>query len=99
MIQNVNKKTKEELLNEFNQQPSHNTLRGEQYTAAIIVKSISDIQESAESMKKSVDKFRSSVEVIGKSSDRLSKKIFWLNMVLALATLVGAIATVILIFK
>jgi hypothetical protein len=33
------------------------------------------------------------------SSDRLGVKVFWLNIVLALATLVGAIATVVIAIK
>ncbi len=99
MIRGVNEKTKEQLLEEFAQHTSHNTLEGEQYTAAIIVKSAADIGTSANEIKKSVDEFRTSVVEIGKSSDRLSRRVFWLNVVLTVATLVGAIATVALIFK
>lgn len=100
MISNVNRKTKEELLEEFAQgEHSHNTLRGEQYMAAVIVKSAVDLQESAREVKKSVDEFRESVENIGKSSDKLSRKVFWLDVILATATAVGAIATAVLVFK
>jgi|SRR3989344_1528771 len=99
MISDVNNKTKEELLEEFSRHTSHNTLEGEQYTAAIIVKSSSDIQSSAQEIKEAVDQFKVVAESIGKSSDKLSGKLFWLNVVLASATLIGAIATVILAFK
>jgi len=99
MISNVNKKTKEDLLEEFSNHTSHNTLEGEQYTAAIIVKSSADIQLSAKEIKEAVDRFKIVVENVGKSSDKLSGKLFWLNVVLAFATLIGAIATLVLAFK
>lgn len=99
MIRGVNEKTKEQLLEEFSQHTSHNTLEGEQYTAAIIVKSAADIGTSADEIKQSVDQFRASVEKIGDSSDRLSRRLYWLNLILTFATVVGAIATVALIFK
>ena len=43
MIKGVNEKTREQLLEEFAQHTSHDTLEGEQYTAAIIVKSAADM--------------------------------------------------------
>lgn len=99
MIADINKKSKEELLEEFANRNYHNTLEGEQYMAAMIVKSSTDIQISAKEIKEAVDKFKEVAENTGKSSDNLSKKVFWLNIVLAGATLIGAIATVILAFK
>ena len=99
MINDVNKKTKEQLLEEFAQRTSHNTLEGEQYTAAIIVKSAADIGTSADKIKKSLDEFRGSVEKVGESSDRLSRRVYWLNIVLTIFTVVSAIAGVVLIFK
>lgn len=92
MIHQVNSKTKEQLLEEFSQKGSHNTLEGEQYTAAIIVKSAADIEAA-------VENFKVAVEKIGESSDTLSKKLLWLNIVLTVATAVGAVATAILAFK
>ena len=44
-------------------------------------------------------KLHSSVIAGTESSDKLGKKIFWLNIVLAFATTVGAIATVVIAFK
>lgn len=40
------------------------------------------------------EKLNTSILASSESSDKLGKKIFWLNIVLALATSVGAIATV-----
>ncbi len=99
MINNVGSKTKEQLLEEFSGHTSHNTLEGEQYTAAIIVKSSADIQSAASEIRESVDQFRAVAENIGESSDRLSKKLLWLNIVLMCATVIGAVATAILAFK
>ena len=42
----------------------------------------------------SLDEFRKSMVTIGESSDQLSTKVFWLNVVLAVATLIGTVATV-----
>ncbi len=99
MINNVNEKTKEQLLEEFSKHTSHNTLEGEQYSAAIIVKSAADMESSAKEIKQAVDEFKGAVEQIGSSSDQLSKKLLWLNIVLTAATAIGAIATAILVFK
>jgi len=85
-MNNVDKKSKEDLLKEFLAVSSHNTLRGEQYAAAIMVKSVSDIQGS-------ISEFNRTVKSIGESSDALSNKLFWLNLILVAATILGAIAT------
>lgn len=113
MISNVNQKTKEQLLEEFSRQTSHNTLEGEQYTAAIIVKSAADIETSAKDVGQRITNFLGVVNEINISlgelknviktsndnSERLSNKLLWLNRVLTIATVVGAIATAILAFK
>jgi len=99
MINNVGKKTKEELIEEFAGKNTHNTLAGEQYSAAIIVKSASDIESSAEKIKQAVDQFKEVARDNSRSSDKLSKLLFWLNVVLTAATVVGAIATVLLALK
>lgn len=113
MISDVNKKTKEELLEEFSRHTSHNTLEGEQYTAAIIVKSASDIERSAKDVGErvtilaqvaneiniSLSELKNVIKKSNDNSDQLSQKLFWLNVVLASATVVGAVATVILAWK
>jgi len=99
MIGDVNKKTKEELLEEFATKTSHNTLEGEQYTAAVMVKSAADIESAAKEVKDSIEQFEDTVRGIGESSDRLSGKLLWLNVVLTIATIIGAIATAMIAFK
>ena len=99
MIEKVNIKNKEELIEEFSSKRDHNTLEGEQYTAGIMVKCATDISNSADGITNSVNEFKKSVELIGKSSENLSRKLFWLNVFLAIATLIGAIATACLFFK
>ena len=92
---------------------SHNTLEGEQYTAAMMVKSAADIETSAENVGErvtllaqvateisiSLNDFKQVIKVSNDNSTKLSGKLFWLNVVLASATAVGAVATVILAFK
>jgi len=113
MLNNPNQKTKEELLEEFSKHTSHDTLEGEQYTAAIIVKSAADIETSAKDVGQCITNFLGAVNEINISlnelknviktsndnSDKLSKKLFWLNFVLTVATVIGAIATALLVFK
>lgn len=64
----------------------------EQQKAAITVRCTEDLQDSLCSLGKQL-------EINAKSSDKVGQKIFWLNVVLALATLVGAIATVVIAVK
>jgi hypothetical protein len=99
MTNDLNQKTKEEVLDLFIAQKGHNTLRSEQYNAAIIVKSASDIQTAARDIKDAVIEFKNVAENIGKSSDKLTEKLFWLNVVITFATLIGAIATAVMAFK
>lgn len=47
---------------------------------------------------KSIDKLRKSTEDSSKNAHLLSKKIFWLNIVLAAATAIATFATVWMIF-
>lgn len=113
MISNVNQKTKEQLLEEFSKHTSHNTLDGEQYTAAIIVKSAADIEASAKDVGQRITNFlgvvneinislvelKNVIKTSNNNSEKLSNKLLWLNVVLTIATAVGAIATAILAFK
>ena len=99
MPRNLNERTKEELLEEFSNQPSHNTLAGEQYTVAIIAKSADEVNKGAERISVSVDNFKSAVEKMGVSSDNLGTKLFWLNVILVIATVAGTIITLVALFK
>lgn len=64
----------------------------EQQKAAIIVRCTEDIETALKSLEVQIDKN-------SEASDKVAKKIFWLNVVLALATLVGAVATVVIALK
>ena len=92
MIKDIDKKTKVELIKDFAEIKEHNTLQCEQYSAAITTKSAEDIE-------KSIYKFNNTVDVLSKKSDEITKKVFWLNVVLAFATLVGAVATSMMAYK
>lgn len=85
MIHDVNVKSKEDLLEEFCKRNEHNTLAGEQYTASIIVKSASDVH--------------SAVTEFQKSSEKFSGRVWFLNLILTIATVIGAIATAVLAYK
>ena len=50
----VSKKNKEQLLDEFTSRTSHNTLAGEQYSAAILVKTAEDIEKSINCLKEEI---------------------------------------------
>lgn len=54
------------------------------------------MNKDSEKIKSAVADFQSAIEKIGEKSDKLSVKLLWLNIVLTIATAVGAIATVIL---
>lgn len=89
-------KSYRELAGEFSKETSHNTLKGEQYQVAVMAKCTEEIAATVGTVSQAVGNFRRSVEEIGKKSDELSQRIFWLNVILAVATAVGAIATVVL---
>jgi hypothetical protein len=84
MISDVQSKSKEELLAEFAKRTDHHTLEGEQFKAAIMVKCADDVTTSIES-------FRQTTKDLGDSSDKLSRKLFWLNVILVTVTIVGVI--------
>jgi Mg2+/citrate symporter len=63
-----------------------------QQKAAITVRCTEDIEASLKSLEEQLVKN-------AESSDKVRNKIFWLNVVLAIASLVGAIATVAIAIK
>lgn len=54
--------------------------------------------EASEKLVASVDKLESTMKGASASSDRLGRRVFWLNVVIAAATLVGAIATAVVAY-
>jgi hypothetical protein len=88
----VKGKNKNQILEELKDTPEVGSLVHEQQKAALIVRCTEDIEASLNALK---NQLKENAE----SSDRLGVKVFWLNIVLALATLVGAIATVVIAIK
>lgn len=91
-------------MEEFAKKTDHNTLEGEQYLTTLMVKCTNaaassfhqsaqnislSLGQCAQSITFSIEQFRQTTKVLGESSDKLSKKIFWLNIILVLATIVG----------
>lgn len=64
----------------------------EQQKAAISVRCTEDIEAA-------LAKVATQLKVNSESSDRIGNKLLWLNVVLALATLVAAVATVVIAVK
>lgn len=57
------------------------------------------ISSSTNEIKKTLESFNGTVEDIGDSSSNLSRKLLWLNIVLTLATLIGALAAIVQVYK
>ena len=64
----------------------------EQQKAAITVLCTEDIESSLKSLE-------NQLKLNSESSDKVGNKIFWLNVVLAFATIVGAVATAFIAIK
>lgn len=64
----------------------------EQQKAALTVLCAQDIEASLKSLEEQL-------KLNSKSSDKVANKIFWLNVVLASATIVGALATVVIAYN
>ena len=60
---------------------------------------IGHLTSATRGINSSLENFKKVVEENNRNTENLSKKIFWLNVVLALATLLGAAATILLVFK
>lgn len=88
----VKDKDKNQILEQLKGVANVGTPVHEQMKAAITVRCTEDIETSLKSLE-------NQIKENGKSSDRLGRKIFWLNVVLAMATLVGAIATIVIATK
>ena len=91
-MSHVKDKDKNQILEELTRTAQVGSLVHEQQKAAITVRCTEDIETSLKSLE---DQIKDNA----RSSDRLGRKIFWLNVVLAMATLVGAIATIVIAIK
>lgn len=88
----VKERDKNTILDEMTKVAQPGTQVHEQQKAAIIVRCTEDIESSLRSLQAQLNEN-------SESSDRLGKKIFWLNVVLTIATGLGALATGIIAFK
>jgi len=63
------------------------------------VKSIYRAVKELNTVGELIEHLTKAVETSSDSADKLGRRLFWLNFILAIATVVGAIATVALVFK
>ena len=85
-------KSKDEILEEMGKVAMPGSVVHEQQKAGIIVRSTEDIEDALFELGEKLDRSAS-------SSDKMSERIYWLNVILAAATVVAAIATVVIAFK
>jgi hypothetical protein len=81
-------KSKSEILSMIGHAAEPGTRLHEQLVAAITVRCTEDLEQSLKSLENS--QIRSS-----ESTERLSRRVFWLNVILTAATVIGALATVV----
>jgi hypothetical protein len=91
-MSHVKGKDKNQILEELKDIAQVGTQVHEQQKAAITVRCTEDIEASLASLKAQLGENAD-------SSDRLGRKVFWLNVVLAAATIVGAFATIVIAVK
>ncbi|EJE8558689.1 TPA: hypothetical protein ACN322_004571 [Vibrio parahaemolyticus] len=88
----VEGKSKEQILEEMRDVAEPGSVVHEQQKAGIIVRSTQDIEDALLELGEKLERSAN-------SSDKMSERIYWLNVVLAAATVVAAIATVVIAFK
>jgi len=79
----VKGKDKNEILDELGDAGVPGSINHEQQKMGIIVRSVEDIEGALKSLEDSMNKNAA-------SSESLARKVFWLNVVLTAATVVGA---------
>jgi hypothetical protein len=88
----VSGKDKNEILEALNGTAHVGSTVHEQQKAAITVRCTEDLESAFENLEEQL-------KANSESSDSVGRKIFWLNVILASATVVAAIATVIIAVK
>jgi Mg2+/citrate symporter len=88
----ISGKTKNEILEEMDTTAAPGSRVHEQQKMAIIVRSIEDLEKALSSLEESMNNN-------AKSNTALSKKVFWLNVILTIATVTGTIAFLYTIFR
>ncbi|EOE6055862.1 hypothetical protein ACVDQD_003764, partial [Vibrio cholerae] len=91
-MSHVKDKSKNEILEAMVGTAMPTSPAHEQQKAGIIVRCTEDIEKSIKSLENQLVKNAD-------ASDRMGEKVFWLNIILAVATLVGAVATVVIAIK
>jgi hypothetical protein len=84
-------KNKEELLELFGGGVEPGSVAFGQYQAALAVQAVKDLERVGQSLEAAITE-------AAKASDRLGSRVFWLNVVLTAATVVGALAALLAIF-
>ncbi len=87
----VEGKDKNEILNALAGTGVPGSLAHEQQKMGIIVRCTEDLEKAIGSLEKSMNDN-------ARSSDRLAAKVYWLNVILAIATAVGTIAAIAQLF-
>lgn len=87
----VKGKNKNQLLSELKDTAYAGSQVHEQMKAGILVRSVEDIEKALAILDKTIDGN-------AKSNDKLSRRIFWLNVILTLATVAGSIISGIALF-
>ncbi len=80
-------KDKNQILEEMTKTAQPGSPVHEQQKMAIMVRSVEDLESSLKSLENSMNNN-------SKSSDSLAQKVFWLNVVLTVATVIGTILAV-----
>ena len=88
----VSGKDKNEILEALNGTAQVGSTVHEQQKAAITVRCTEDLESAFQNLEEQL-------KANSESSDSVGRKIFWLNVILASATVVAAIATVIIAVK
>jgi hypothetical protein len=92
MMSHVLGKDKNEILESLTKTAQVGSSVHEQQKAAITVRCTEDIEKAFVNLGEQL-------KINSESSDSVARKIYWLNVILALATVVGAVSTVVIAIK
>lgn len=83
--------SKNEMLRELSGTGEVGSLNYEQKRMAIFVKATEDIENALASLRQAIGSLEVSTNANAKSSDNLARKVYWLNVVIAAAMVLGVI--------
>jgi len=87
----VQGKNKNQILNEMVGTAQPGSSVHEQQKMGIVVRATEDIEAAMASLGQALAKLESSMVGNAKSSDNLARKVFWLNVILTAATVIGTL--------